>query len=200
MILTYAQLEGLWNVAGGNPADASTMAAIALAESGGDTTKINNTAYPNLPGYRPPTFPNLPEYSVGLWQINVYAHTNYTAAAMLEPDGNAAAAVSIRNTYPYLDNWSTYTHKTYLQYLQANVPPGTPPPPVVAGGPGSLNGFTPPKWVAAKTTGVTDAGGPAIPSGSQGYLQGFGWALGHSLPYHLLRAQATTRQLAKIVR
>jgi hypothetical protein len=78
------------------------MAAIALAESGGN-----------------PTIQNQQGYDVwGLWQINIGpgANTEYTQAAMVTPMANARAAVAILNSQG-LTAWQTYTNGAYLAFL-----------------------------------------------------------------------------------
>jgi Lysozyme like domain len=124
-VLTHAQLEQLWILAGGSQATADTAAAIAQAESGGDTTRINNTAYPKLPGYHPPSPGALPEYSVGLWQVNELAHPSYTTATLLSQIGNANAAVAISSGGASFSAWTTYTHNLYEKFLTSG---GTPTP------------------------------------------------------------------------
>lgn len=67
---------------------------------------VNNTAYPDRPGYRPPGEGHLPEYSVGLFQINVRAHPALAAAYNLrDPAQNVAAAASIYNR----QGWSPWS-------------------------------------------------------------------------------------------
>lgn len=127
MALGFTDLESLWLVAGGRPGTQATAAAVALAESGGNPAAILNTAYPKLPGYHPPATGNLPEYSVGLWQINVVAHPSYSVASLLTPTGNANAAVSVSNLGLDFRPWSTYTSGAYKTYL-AGVPAPTPQP------------------------------------------------------------------------
>src|SRR5690348_12608829 len=117
-VLTHAQLEALWIFAGGSNATADTAAAIAQAESGGNTAAILNTAYPKLPGYHPPSAGALPEYSVGLWQINELAHPSYTTATLLSQIGNANAAVAISSGGASFSAWSTYQNGAYRNYLQ----------------------------------------------------------------------------------
>jgi len=124
-VLTHSQLESLWVLSGGSQATADTAAAIAQAESGGRTDAILNTAYPKLPGYRPPSPGALPEYSVGLWQINELAHPSYTTASLLTPTGNAAAATAISRFGASFTAWSTYQNESYRQYLTSG---GTPAP------------------------------------------------------------------------
>lgn len=124
-VLTHNDLAALWLTATGSPQTADEAAAIAQAESNGDTTRINNTAYPGLPGYHPPSPGSLPEYSVGLWQINRLAHPQYSTAYLLTPAGNADAAAEISRNGASFTAWSTYTNGAYRQYLQAG---GTPTP------------------------------------------------------------------------
>ena len=124
---TFADLEALWSLSGGSPGAASTAAAVALAESSGRTDAILNTAYPSLPGYHPPGSGALPEYSVGLWQINTLAHPTYSVSELLTPLGNAKAAVAISNGGASFSAWSTYKSGAYKTYL-AGVPAPTPQP------------------------------------------------------------------------
>jgi hypothetical protein len=131
-VLTHAQLEALWVTAGGSNATADTAAAIAQAESGGNTAAILNTAYPNLPGYRPPSAGALPEYSVGLWQINELAHPQYTTTTLLSEIGNANAAVAISNGGASFSAWSTFQNGAYRQFLTSGGTP-TPQPGTVTG-------------------------------------------------------------------
>ena len=132
--LTHAGLEALWTEAAGAPQFADTAAAIAQAESGGDPSRIDNTRYPNRAGYHTPSPGAQPEYSVGLWQINLLAHPQYTQAQMLDPIQNANAAVAISNNGQDFGAWTTYTDGAYRQFLQSG---GTP-----AGQPGGTTGDT----------------------------------------------------------
>lgn len=127
-VLTHAQLVTLWEVEGGNPLAADTAAAVAQAESGGETTKINNTAYPRRPGYHKPAPGALPEYSVGLWQINMVAHPGYTQTQLLTAVGNADAAIAISGDGANWGPWTTFTNGDYAQFLQR---PGVPIPQAV---------------------------------------------------------------------
>jgi len=122
-VLSFVQLADLWKSAGGDPLQAETAAAIALAESGGDTNRVNNTAYPNRPGYHPPVAGAQKEYSVGLWQINLLAHPTYTATQMLTQAGNVAAARAISGNGANWNPWSTYTSGAYKKFLLTVVPP-----------------------------------------------------------------------------
>ena len=114
---TTLELEQLWVAAGGSPDADAVAAAVALAESGGDPTRIDNTAYPARPGYHKPAAGAQPEYSVGIWQVNMLAHPSYTEAALLTPTGNAKAAIAISGNGKDWQPWSTYTSGAYLKFL-----------------------------------------------------------------------------------
>ena len=97
-VVSYGQLEGLWDQAGGNPSMAALMAAIAEAESGGNPTAHN------------------PSGASGLWQIlgvpfpgNVY-----------DPLTNARMAVA-KYLSQGLGAWTTYTSGAYKQYLNGKI-------------------------------------------------------------------------------
>lgn len=143
-VLSHDQLMQLWVLAGGSQATADTAAAIAQAESGGNTAAILNTAYPNLPGYHPPGPGASPEYSVGLWQVNELAHPTYTTAQLLSQVSNANAAVAISNGGASFSAWSTYKNGAYKQFLQGG---GTPTPQ-----PGPTSG-TSTAWIAPSAHG-----------------------------------------------
>ena len=106
---TNAQLQDLWIQAGGNPSAAPTAAAIALAESGGNSSSANWTD------------PN--GGSFGLWQINGVHNPlgSWASAAwirsMYNPLTNARQAVSVSNNGTNWNPWTTYTSGAYLQHL-----------------------------------------------------------------------------------
>src|SRR3954470_2765126 len=112
----FAQIEGYWVAAGGRADVAPTMAAIALAESGGNPGAIQQgVAYcgsgSNRTGW-------------GLWQITC---GNSVPAycidfAMLDPWNNAEAAVA-KFKAQGLSAWATYTSGAYKRYLPM-APPG----------------------------------------------------------------------------
>lgn len=96
---TYSQLEGLWEQAGGSTALAPVMAAIAMAESGG-----NSDAY-NASG------------ATGLWQI-LGAVNASDQGSLTNPQTNAKEAVLKYKTQG-LGAWTTYTSGAYEQFLQS---------------------------------------------------------------------------------
>jgi hypothetical protein len=116
--LSFSQIEQLWVSNGGSQMLAPIMAAIAMAESGGNTDALNNN-------------PSTGDYSVGLWQINYYSNLlgprtqKYGSPSNLQSDPNlqAKAAIDLAGNGSGLGNWTTYTSGKYRAYLQgANVP------------------------------------------------------------------------------
>lgn len=106
----YAQLEGIWTQAGGPAGAAPIAAAIAMAESSGNTTATNIDSNGSV--------------DRGLWQINSVHGTQSTYDVM----GNARAAIAISNGGTNWTPWTTYTNGAYRQYLQANIPADTSAP------------------------------------------------------------------------
>lgn len=108
--LSYQALESLWISAGGSKALAPTMAAIAIAESGGRPSALNTKP---------------PDYSVGLWQINYYGallpgrskEFGSPSALQASPTAQARAAVAIERQQG-LSAWSTYTNGAYKKHLK----------------------------------------------------------------------------------
>ena len=103
---SYGQLEGLWTNAGGSPALAPIMAAIALAESGGRSDAINRDSNGTT--------------DTGLWQIN----SVHNLKNLNDPAANAAAAVKIERTQG-LKAWTTYSTGAYKKFLKGGVQPVT---------------------------------------------------------------------------
>jgi hypothetical protein len=131
---SYAQLEGLWEEAGGPAGEASLAAAIAEAESGGNPL----AAYPGTtvaPGKGSTTD------ATGLWQILGLPAGNFTAAELTDPYENAKMAVA---KYTQAGNsfspWQTYDEGDYAVQNIAPTSKGIPTGPgaasVGAGGSG----------------------------------------------------------------
>lgn len=96
-------LAQLWIDAGGSPALANTMAAIALAESGG---QVGAQGSKNSNG----------TYDYGLWQINS-SHSQFNKQQLLsDPLYNAQAAVAVFKSQG-LTAWSTYNNGAYRNFL-----------------------------------------------------------------------------------
>jgi Transglycosylase SLT domain len=100
---TYAQLEGLWIQANGPKSLAPLMAAIAEAESSGNSQAQN------------------PSGATGLWQIL----GNPFPGNAMDPLTNARMAVAKWRSQG-LGAWTTYTSGAYKQFLHGSVPPATP--------------------------------------------------------------------------
>jgi len=108
MQYTYSQLMALWVQAGGSRLYAPIAAAVAMAESGGNSTAINTS---NANG----------STDLGLWQINsIHGQLSTT-----NPLANAKAAVKISSGGKNWNPWVAYTTGAYAKYLQKDVTPRT---------------------------------------------------------------------------
>lgn len=110
---SYAQLEQLWIQNGGPAAAAPIAAAVALAESAGNSGAVNATDN------------NGTQTSWGLWQVSNGTH-NQPVPNILDPNVNAAAAVAkykgAGNTFT---PWGTYTSGAYLPHVSNSTPPSS---------------------------------------------------------------------------
>ena len=124
LLFGFYELRSLWLGQGGPEAAANTMAAVALAESGGCRYALHGPK--DLRPFALCTYTySTGENSVGLWQINLMAHRAYSVGAMFDPVQNARAAVTIyRDSGP--GAWSTYTSGAYRSFVPAGA--GAPPP------------------------------------------------------------------------
>jgi hypothetical protein len=161
--LSYGQLEGLWTQAGGPAGAASLMAAIALAESGGNPSIVNSIG------------------ASGLWQIHP------AEPGDLNPLTNAQIAVRKFHSQG-LAAWQAYTNGAYRRFLQGGVPASAYaggggaafampniPTPALRGPPGALTGLGQGimRQVAAGANQFLarqSPGGGAVPGG-QGVVQ-----------------------------
>ena len=113
MALSYATLEGLWILAGGPPAAASTAAAITYPESGANPDSIQAGQPYATTGW-------------GLWQITP-GNSEPTVAVdrgLLQPFANARAAVlKYKAAGNSFSPWTTYTSGKYRASLQSGVTP-----------------------------------------------------------------------------
>lgn len=117
--LSPAQIAGVATEAGFPPSALPTAVAVALAESGGgNTNALDNTSNPSAPNYHTPGEGDSPEFSEGLFQINVLAHPSYASEDLANPLTNAEAAEQIWAADGW-SPWSTYTQGTYENYLGA---------------------------------------------------------------------------------
>lgn len=104
---TYAQLEGLWIQAAGSRQTAPMAAAIAMAESGGNSTAYDQDSNGSI--------------DRGLWQINSVHGAQSTYDVM----GNARAAVALSNNGTTWQPWVAYNNGSYRQFLRTGIPPDT---------------------------------------------------------------------------
>ena len=104
----YVQLEDLWVQAGGSQRLSPVMAAIALAESGGNPKATHHNSNGST--------------DYGLWQINSVHHYN-PQLLLSNPVYNAKAAVSIEKGSG-LGAWSSFNNGSYKKFL--NVGSGLP--------------------------------------------------------------------------
>ena len=155
-VLNREQIGKLWIAAGGSEALKQLAVDIAMCESLGDTSRIYNTAYPSRPNYSPPVGSNSPEYSVGLWQVNVLAHPQYSAKDMQNGYLNAKAIISISDGGKNFDKTNVYCYAVARQ--EEGLPGPAPPPltPVTA---------TEPAAIATAFAQLMDVLGKKVPEG-----------------------------------
>lgn len=161
----YAQLQSIWIQAGGSPQQAPLAAAVAMAESGGNSTAFNQDSNGSI--------------DRGLWQIN----SSHGAASTYDVMGNARAAVQIScngnctnscslSGFTGWGNWTTFCSGAYRQFMQGGVAPQPAP---TNGTQAAQNNTTPPAnadltgcstWQWILSPGGCAAGG--IVSGTEG--------------------------------
>jgi Lysozyme like domain len=100
---SFRQLEALWVRNGGPRAVAPIAAAIALAESGGDPNKPDNS---NSNG----------SVDRGLWRINS-VHADLFGPQLSIPDDNARAAVTLFKRNGGFQDWVTYKNGDFIGHL-----------------------------------------------------------------------------------
>ena len=174
-VYSYGQLEGLWIAAGGSTATAPLAAALAEAESGGNSL----AAYPGTtvaPGQGSNTD------ATGLWQI-LGVPPGFTPSQLTDPFQNARMAVAKWKAAGGFSPWQTYDTGSYsvrnnvpvipwtggtVQGVQGNVPgvsaPGATPSGAVTGS-GSVSPDV--------GKGITGTGpDPNAPGGIIGFAEG----------------------------
>lgn len=113
-VYTYAQVEGLWLNAGGPAAAAPLAAAIAMAESGGNSdavsTQLNGTCT-----------------NAGLWQLATPCGggSGYTVAQLQDPATNAAVAVTVSQQGANWSTWETFVNGAYKAFESSSTTPDT---------------------------------------------------------------------------
>lgn len=104
--LTADEITQLASNAGFQGWDLQTAVAVAFAESSGNPNAVGDIT---LGG------------SIGLWQIYLKAHPEYTRDELFDPQTNANAAYAI---YQAAGNqftpWSTWKNQAYLKHLDEN--------------------------------------------------------------------------------
>jgi len=111
-VYSYGQLEGLWIAAGGSTATAPLAAALAEAESGGNSL----AAYPGTtvaPGQGSNTD------ATGLWQI-LGVPSGFSPSQLTDPLENAKMAVAKWKAAGGFSPWQTYDTGSYS--VRSNVP------------------------------------------------------------------------------
>lgn len=130
--LSVGQLKALALAAGFNDRDASIMAAIAMAESGGRSAEHNNNAATG-------------DNSYGLWQVNMLGRMgperrrNFgigSNEALFDPAVNASAARKVFESQGF-GAWSVFKSGAYRQFLPGamRAQAGAPPAPMLPGAP-----------------------------------------------------------------
>lgn len=128
--LNVGQLKALALAAGFNDRDASIMAAIAMAESGGRSAAHNNN-------------PRTGDNSYGLWQVNMLggmgperrrAFGIGSNEALFDPAVNASAARKVFESQGF-GAWSVFKSGAYRQFLPGamRAQAGAPPAPMLPG-------------------------------------------------------------------
>lgn len=129
-VYTYSQLEGLWINAGGSKASAPIAAAVAEAESSGnsDATSSNPDGGTN----------------VGLWQLDTPGGVGagYTVDQLKDPATNAKVAVKGSNSGASWGEWATYASGAYKAFLNGGTTPDTNVPGSSASSASSTGGST----------------------------------------------------------
>lgn len=139
---SFAQLEQLWIKAGGQKTIAPIMAAIALAESGGNPKAVSGR---NQNG----------TVDRGLWQINS-SHGYGTSS--LDPVANAKQATGIYHSQG-LNAWTTFQTGAYKTYLAPGITATTARTKTASGKPSFIGDLghdliTNPTAVAGDLTGI----------------------------------------------
>lgn len=137
---TFGQLEDLWTQAGGPRKLAPTMAAIALAESGGNPRAVH---------HNPASVHSPATTDRGLWQIN---SSHGYGLSSFDPKQNARQAVAVYHSQG-LHAWTTYTLGTYQQHLAGMTKAGA-----------SSFGVFAPEHFAGVDQGVDFTGAGVIPA------------------------------------
>jgi hypothetical protein len=122
VLLSFAQLRAIAAAAGFH--DPDLMAAIAMAESGGDTSAVNDTrgltdAQIRAKFRLAPGTPVKQEWSIGLWQINALTG-DVDPVRLKDPNYNAQVAYARSSGGTDLNPWwLTVSRGAYKKFLPA---------------------------------------------------------------------------------
>lgn len=108
-IYSQSQIYSLAMSVGVPSQNALIASAVAMAESGGNAQALNPGSSSDY------------EYSVGLWQINLLAHPQYTVTQMYDPTQNAKAMSVISNGGTYWGAWGAYNNGSYRKYMNTTI-------------------------------------------------------------------------------
>jgi Lysozyme like domain len=111
--LTYAQIEGVWINNGGSKAKAPIAAAIAEAESSGNTDATSS----NPDGGT----------NVGLWQLDTPGGkgAGFSVAQLKDPNTNAQVAIKGSSGGTDWSAWQTFATGAYKAFLNSSTTPNT---------------------------------------------------------------------------
>lgn len=118
--LDYGTLVQLAQNAGFSGSDAQVAAAIALAESSGNSGAYNPET--QAKGGTPQG-----QGSYGLWQIYLKAHPQFNGQNLYDPQTNANAAYQVFLQQGF-SAWTTFTDAAYMAYLYSPPAPGQAAP------------------------------------------------------------------------
>jgi len=105
-------LQTLAANAGFTGSDVNVAAAIAMAESGGNSNDYN-------PETRAKGGTPQGQGSFGLWQIYLHAHPEFASWNLYDPQTNANAAFSVYQAAGFsFSPWTTFRSGQYMAYLQ----------------------------------------------------------------------------------
>jgi hypothetical protein len=111
-LMTFNEIRAFAVLAGFTGAAADIAAAIALAESGGDSFAQGD------PHGSSAATPNGTSTSFGLWQVHTPVHQQYKPSRLLqEPLYSAQAAYAISNGGVNFNPWTTFRDGTYKRFL-----------------------------------------------------------------------------------
>lgn len=121
-LYTQSQIQTLWRNNAPSHSDPVIASAIAMAESSGLSTSLNDN-------------PATQDFSVGLWQINYFGSLLATRTKefgpwtqlIQHPVTQVLAATRISGGGTDWSTWSTYRNGAYLAFMPGGSAPSAPP-------------------------------------------------------------------------